>query len=510
VVAFWDGSTWAFETGASGGLDSHATTLTGVWASSPTDIWVVGYDPSGDGGTMPLVARSGNSPGQLPINSAPRPIATTGIGTDALYGIWGSGPSDVWVCGNDGAWHWDGSTWAFGAGSNVGRRLLAIWGAGPSDVWAAGAGGTTIHWTGSSWSVVPNDASAAGVDVHSLWGSGPKDAWAGTVEGTVMHWNGSAWSPLSQLPNVAPMPLEAAAIAGTSSGDIWLVGGGGMIQHFNGATWSDSSSDRQSLTGLWGSGPNDVWAVGGGGSASETLHWDGSSWMPIPNNTTWSLEGVWGRAPSDVYAVGGGGILHWTGSSWSQRTEPGAHYYAGWGSGAGDFWAVGAGGKYSRYDGQAWAMGTITVNGGATGDLRGIWGSAQNDVWAVGNPGILHWNGAAWSLAKSGGAWAIWGNGPNDVWAVAGGSTNTDGSWHWDGNTWSTYGVTTPGRLVALGGRASNDVWAAGEQGAILHWDGRVWTQSESGTRETLTSVWAAPSGGTWIAGENGTVLYHP
>ena len=38
--------------------------------------------------------------------------------------------------------------------------------------------------------------------------------------------------------------------------DLWLVGGGGMIQHFDGTMWSDSSGDRQSLTGLWGSGPN--------------------------------------------------------------------------------------------------------------------------------------------------------------------------------------------------------------------------------------------------------------
>src|SRR5262249_55517943 len=154
----------------------------------------------------------------------------------------------------------------------------------------------------------------------------------------------------------------------------------------------------------------------------------------------------------------------WTGSSWSVRTEPGAQHYAGGGSGAGDFWAVGAFGTYSRYDGQAWTTGTITINGGQIGDLRGIWGSAPNDVWAGGDPGILHWNGSAWSLAKSGPAWSIWGNSPSDVWAVAGGSTNTDGAWHWDGNSWSTYGVTTPGRLRAVRGRASNDVWAVGDQ----------------------------------------------
>ena len=74
----------------------------------------------------------------------------------------------------------------------------------------------------------------------------------------------------------------------------------------------------------------------------------------------------------------------------------------------------------------------------------------------------------------------------------------------------AAYGVVTPGRLLSVWGRATNDVWAVGEGGAIVHWDGRVWTLSDSGTLDTLDTVWGDSAGDTWVAGASGTILHHP
>src|SRR6476659_1535743 len=53
--------------------------------------------------------------------------------------------------------------------------LFGIWGSGPDDVWAVGGSfskGTIVHWDGSSWSTVPCPPSGL---LSGVWGSGPND-----------------------------------------------------------------------------------------------------------------------------------------------------------------------------------------------------------------------------------------------------------------------------------------------------------------------------------------------
>src|SRR5258708_39760010 len=41
-----------------------------------------------------------------------------------------------------------------------GNSLFGVWGSGASDVWAVGAGGTSLHWTGSAWTSDSSSAAA--------------------------------------------------------------------------------------------------------------------------------------------------------------------------------------------------------------------------------------------------------------------------------------------------------------------------------------------------------------
>src|SRR6516225_1209498 len=70
-----------------------------------------------------------------------------------------------------------------------------------------------------------------------------------------------------------------------------------------------------------------------------------SGWLPQTSGTTQSLSGVWGSGPGDFFALGNGGtILHTSndGQSWNaQPSGTGSGLSGVWGSGPGDVFAVG-------------------------------------------------------------------------------------------------------------------------------------------------------------------------
>jgi hypothetical protein len=92
-------------------------------------------------------------------------------GVDAvLYGIWGSGPTDVWTVGGDplGAGpvpallHWDGDSWdpVEPPAEAAGKILYKVWGTAQDDVWAVGQGGILLHFDGGSWTAVPSGTTS--------------------------------------------------------------------------------------------------------------------------------------------------------------------------------------------------------------------------------------------------------------------------------------------------------------------------------------------------------------
>ena len=53
--------------------------------------------------------------------------------------------------------------------------LFGIHGSGPSDIWAVGGGGgTTLHYDGSAWTAVPNPSMQA---LRAVWSVAPTSAW---------------------------------------------------------------------------------------------------------------------------------------------------------------------------------------------------------------------------------------------------------------------------------------------------------------------------------------------
>ncbi|MCA9671171.1 MAG: hypothetical protein KC503_36485, partial [Myxococcales bacterium] len=111
--------------------------------------------------------------------------------TETLTAIWGSSASDVWVTARDGKMlHYDGSSWETKSVGQAGTDYRAIWGSGASDIWAL-TRTSAMHYDGSQWT---QSALAADQSLNAIWGSAADDIWAVGDASTIMHYDGSAWT----------------------------------------------------------------------------------------------------------------------------------------------------------------------------------------------------------------------------------------------------------------------------------------------------------------------------
>jgi hypothetical protein len=62
--------------------------------------------------------------------------------------------------------------------------LFGICGSGGSDIWVVGEGGTIGRWNGHGWSEVSSGTTEA---LCGVWGSGPDDVWVVGVNGTILQ-----------------------------------------------------------------------------------------------------------------------------------------------------------------------------------------------------------------------------------------------------------------------------------------------------------------------------------
>ena len=96
-----------------------------------------------------------------------------------LSGVWGSSDTDIWVpvncCGIGGnILHYDGTFWTK-LSSAATEYLTGVCGSSASDVCAVGWNGTILHYNGTSWSSV---SSGTVQNLNSVWGTSASDVWA--------------------------------------------------------------------------------------------------------------------------------------------------------------------------------------------------------------------------------------------------------------------------------------------------------------------------------------------
>jgi hypothetical protein len=252
----WDGSGWSGRSGTgdrvwsglggadgvvyAGGVRGDVTRYDGggwTWVSSVisddvTGMWVVSPD------TVFMIATDGPS-------SIVYRYRGTGwshlMDFDALYGIWGTSGSDIWVVGEQGYWRYNGS-----------------------------------HFT-------PRAAPGG----HGIWGTSSQDVWVVGADGHIEHYNGSGWTDWTEHHD-----STFYDVWGTSSKDVVAVGTNGFVRRYDGSNWStEDTGVTATLVGVWASGPNDYWAVGESGTI---VHHDGRRWHRVRFQMGVELHAVWG------------------------------------------------------------------------------------------------------------------------------------------------------------------------------------------------------------------------
>jgi hypothetical protein len=321
----------------------------------------------------------GGPPGAAAQTPTPVTVLPPGSSTN---GVWCSSSSDVFVVGYDGKsgallLHFDGKAW-----SDMGTDSYwcnAVWGPGAgdggaaTDVFAVGPYGRILHYDGSVWSPMKNDTHQTLVAVA---GSSGRDVFAVGESGTILHYDGTAWSAMDSGWPVKPLTHESREGLGSSAylvsvwcgspSDVFAVGDFGTILHYDpareaagpgGRAWSAmTSGTTEDLHGVWGTSGNDVFASGTNGTI---LHYDGKAWSPMVSGTHDGLSGPWGTSGSDVFLAGNEGrLLHYDGKAWS-TIDTGTKYALDMISGSSDndifVTAFEPGCAIVHYDGKAWS-----------------------------------------------------------------------------------------------------------------------------------------------------------
>lgn len=225
--------------------------LRGVWAASSSDVWA-----SGVSGT--LLHFDGATWSVVPV---PATVLVTSTPPD-FDAVWGSSSSDVWFAGTGTVLHWNGS--AFSSRGFAGA-LLSVSGTGPTDVWVTGENANLHHFNGtwgpsispvsgtstffavlaiSSTDIWVSDFVSRSQTAHGTGPTGkwtpqntggaifngmsalaPDDVWGAGGSGRVGHWDGAAWTTEQPFGSVALWSVT------TTPGDAWIVGSNNLIAH---------------------------------------------------------------------------------------------------------------------------------------------------------------------------------------------------------------------------------------------------------------------------------------
>ena len=244
-----------------------------------------------------------------------------------LTGSFALSDTDAWVVGYHGAdpvaLNWNGTAWSTvptpaPSGSTPNWAFESVAASSTSDAWAVGvqSSGTKIHnslfehWNGAAWSVVSGALPALRVSTD-----GPNDIWGVYRNDQVTHYNGTSWTSTTlSAPGGTPVFQGVEALSPT---DVWVagsVGSGPVLEHFTGTSWQvvtlPSSFSAYGLNAITAKSDSDLWVFSNTGSPGVPLllaNWNGSSWTtspsPLPANT---LVGIGSAAssPSHVWLFG--------------------------------------------------------------------------------------------------------------------------------------------------------------------------------------------------------------
>ena len=289
-----------------------------------------------------------SAPAQAPIWE--EAFDTTGAGS--MSGVWGSSPDDVFVVGGDDqrgvVFHFDGTDWTEMSVPQV-PLLVWVFGFGPDNVYAVGIGGGAIHYDGSQWSALDTGTTT---DLWGVFGLSSDEVWivGGSVfEGDplILRYDGSTFTPVSVDPSQNPTGAHALFKVWGIGGKLFAVGQRGLILERIGEEWVNAPAGAEAnddFVSLWGTSEDNIVAVGGRANA-RIATFDGQSWTTVAPSASGGINAVFMTAPDQAVIGGvfgfGGTFDVATAEVTSEDTTAALDIHAIWGDGAGKFYAVG-------------------------------------------------------------------------------------------------------------------------------------------------------------------------
>jgi DNA-binding beta-propeller fold protein YncE len=127
-----------------------------------------------------------------------------------------------------------------------------------------------------------------------------------------------------------------------------------------------------------------------------------------------------------------------------------------------------------------------TIPYGFSGDSQLIWGRMGTSTYAE--------------------LWDIWGTSGDDIFAVG-----EDGAIiHYNGSAWRTMKTNSASQLRGVWGSSSSNVYAVGSNGTILHYNGRTWRLAYGGYKPfSYIDVWGSSASDVFVVGDQGKIVHY-
>lgn len=268
----------------------------------------------------------------------------------SLDNVYALAPDDVWALDSlGGAYHYDGHVWRFyplgGAGDNA--TFMDIFMVSPSDGWVAGYGGLW-HYSGSQWTNAsslieysqPSSRRDGGPYLESVYMTSATDGWA-VGDGVIFHYDGSHWvqiaNPITGMLESSPEMADFLSVRMVSPTDGWIVGTEGkqgVILHYTGSKWviaySVPSSGITQLKSLamvsategWAGGTEEIETPVGDNTINDTinpvmLHYADGQWTRVTSPGD-DVQSIAMGSSDDGWAVVYDELLHYRHGAWTE------------------------------------------------------------------------------------------------------------------------------------------------------------------------------------------------
>jgi len=248
LIERWNGAAWKQAPSPEpSGSDNQ---LFSVAATAAANAWAVGSYASGSAEQTLIVHWNGTAWKRVP---SPNPAPAGGF--NELTGVAATSATDVWAVGDyrnaSGVAqtlivHWNGTAWkrvpSPDPSASLNNELFGVAASSPDNAWAfgefisphtpgTGANTLIVHWNGTAWKRVPspNPGMPGFATLSGMTATSAANAWAvggyinnsGNGKTLILHWTGTAWQ---QVLSPSPGPSTLNGVAATSSTNIWAVG----------------------------------------------------------------------------------------------------------------------------------------------------------------------------------------------------------------------------------------------------------------------------------------------